>query len=163
MRAFVRTSFVWILLAFVGETIIEPTVAIHGVAPDFGVIAIVVLAMAQGSFAGTVGGFILGLVQDLSIPNLLGLQALCNSLLGFAVGRVRGRLVYGVPVVEGALVLVSSLAHDTLFLLVQSRLQSDAFLGPLLTQAVPTAFYTAIVGIPIIRLADMLGVLQRED
>lgn len=163
MIAFARITITWILLAFVGDTIIAPSIAIRGVGPDFSVIAIVLLAMAQGSFAGTIGGFCLGLVQDLSIPNLLGLHALCKSVLGFAVGRAHGRLVYGMPVVEGAVLLVSSLGHDTLFLLVQSRLQSDAFLGPLITQALPTAIYTALVGIPVIRLADMVGVLRREE
>ncbi len=50
-----------------------------------------------------------------------------------------------------------------MFLLVQSRMESDAFLLPLFTQALPTAVYTALVGVPLIRLADFLGILRRED
>lgn len=163
MRTFLRTTLVWVLLAFLGETVIAPVITIAGIAPDFSVIAVVILAMAEGALAGTLGGFALGLVQDLSIPNLLGLHALCKTGLGFAVGRLRGRLVYGLPIVEGTLVFAAALLHDTLFLLVQSRMQSDAFLAPLLTQALPTAVYSALVGVPLIRLADLLGVLRRED
>jgi rod shape-determining protein MreD len=127
------------------------------------VIAVVILALAEGSTPGVLGGFLVGLIQDLAVPNLLGLHALCKTLLGSTVGRLHGRLVYGMPVVEGALLLVASLGHDTLFLLVQSSMESDAFLVPLISQALPTALYTAVVGVPLLRLADYLGILRRED
>jgi rod shape-determining protein MreD len=163
MRTFLRTTLAWIALAFLGENFLAPMIAIEGVAPDFAVIALVILAMSEGPRAGAVGGFCLGLVQDLSVPTMLGLHAFCKSILGYVVGRTRGRLLYGLPLVEGALVLVASLGHDTLFLLVQSRQQSEAFLGPWFTLALPTAIYTALVGVPLIRLADLLGILRRED
>lgn len=163
MRVFIRTTLAWVVVAFFGETVIAPIIDIMGIAPDFAVIAVVILALAEGSTAGVLGGFFVGLVQDLSMPSLLGLHALCKTLLGSTVGKLHGRLVYGMPVLEGALVLIACLAHDTLFLLVQSRMESDAFLLPLLTQALPTAVYTALVGVPLIRLADVLGILRRED
>jgi rod shape-determining protein MreD len=163
VRVFIRTTLAWLVVAFLGETIIAPAIDIMGIAPDFTVIAIVILALAEGSTAGVLGGFFVGLIQDLSVPNLLGLHALCKTLLGGSVGRLHGRLVYGMPVIEGALVFLASFAHDTLFLLVQSSMSSDAFLLPLLTQALPTAVYTALAGVPLIRLADLLGILRRED
>ncbi len=163
MRAFIRTTLAWMVVAFLGETFIAPAIDIMGIAPDFAVIAVVILALAEGTTAGVLGGFFVGLIQDLSVPNLLGLHALCKTLLGGGVGRLHGRLVYGMPVVEGALVLLASLTHDTLFLLVQSRMESDTFLLPLFTQALPTAVYTALAGVPLLRLADILGILRRED
>lgn len=163
MKAFLRTTVALILLAFLGENLVSPVIDIRGVAPDFTVIAVVILAMAEGSRAGALGGFCLGLVQDLSVPTLLGLHALCKTTLGFAVGRARGRLVFGMPLLEGALVLIATLGHDTLFLLVQSRQQNEVFMGPWLTQAWPTALYTALVGIPLIRIADLAGILRQED
>lgn len=163
MRTFLRTTLAWVLVAFVGENVLSPVMAIGGVAPDFAVIAVVVLAMAQGSRAGVLCGFALGLVQDLAVPTILGLNALCKTLLGYLVGRSRGRLVYGILLVEGALLFAASLGHDTLFLLVQSRQQNEAFLGPWIAGAVPTAVYTAVVGVPVIRLADLLGILRQED
>jgi rod shape-determining protein MreD len=163
MRSFLRTTFGWIALALVGEGLIAPLIDIAGVAPDFTIIALVILAMATGPSAGAVGGFCLGVVQDLSVPTLLGLHALAKALVGFVVGRTRGSLVFGVPLVEGAVLLAASLGHDTLYLLVQSRQQNEVFLGPWFTQALPTAVYTALVGVPLIRLADILGILRRED
>ena len=163
MRRFIRTTLLWLIVAFVGDTLVAPLIAIGGIAPDFSVIALVVLALAEGSGAGSLGGFALGLVQDLAHPNLLGLHALCKTLLGFSIGRLRGHLVYGLPLIEGLMVSLAVLAHDGLFLLVQSRLSDDAFLSPLLTEALPVALYSGIVGIPLIRMADMLGILRRED
>ena len=79
------------------------------------------------------------------------------------MGRLRGRLVYGMPVVEVLLLVLAVVAHDIVFLLVQSRLSDDAFLIPLLTRTLPTAIYTGLVGVPVIRLAEFFGILRRED
>jgi rod shape-determining protein MreD len=163
MRAFIRTTITWVVVAFVGDTILGPLIDIKGVAPDFSVIALVVLALATGAGPATVGGFALGLVQDLSNPTLLGLQALCKSGLGFGVGSLRGRLVYGVPLVEGAVVALAVFVHDFLFLLVQSNLADEQFLLPLFTRTVLVAVYSGLVGIPVIRMAEMIGILRQED
>jgi rod shape-determining protein MreD len=163
VRSFVRTTLGWMLLAFVGETMIGPLLRIGNVEPDFTIIALVMLALAEGSFAGSVGGFALGLIQDLTTPNLLGLHALCKSLLGYAVGRLRGRLVYGLPVVEGLLITLAALGHDTLYLLVQSRLNSDEFLRPLVFMVIPGALYSGLIGVPLMRLADAVGILRAPE
>lgn len=163
MRHFARTTAAWILLAILGENLIAPLIDIRGIAPDFTVIAIVILAMCQGTRAGAIGGFTLGLVQDLAVPALLGLHALCKTLIGGIIGRTRGRLIYGMVLVELSLIFAASLGHDTIFLIVQSRQRSEAFIRPWFFEAVPTALYTALVGLPVVRLADWLGILRQED
>ena len=163
MKAFVRTTLIWMFLAFVGDTIISPIVSIKGISPDFSIIALVVLALAAGPSAGTAGGFVIGLVQDLSNPAVLGLHALCKCTLGFSLGSLRSRLVHGMPVVEGVMVALAVFLHDLVFLLVQSRLTDDGFLRPFLTQSIPVAIYSAVAGVLVIRLADFLGILGEED
>ena len=103
MRDFLRVSLLWISVAFLGDLFAGPAMAIGGVAPDFSIIALVLLALAAGPVPATVGGFILGLVQDLTNPTLLGLNALCKCAMGSGLGRLRGHLVYGLPVVEAHL------------------------------------------------------------
>ena len=163
MRSFIRTTLIWMLLAFVGDTMISPLMSIKGIAPDFSIIALVILALAAGPGAGSVGGFVIGLVQDLSNPAVLGLHALCKCTLGFSLGSLRSRLVHGMPVVEGVVVAIAVILHDLVFLLVQSRLTDDGFLRPFLTQSLPVAVYTGLVGVLVIGLADMLGILGKED
>lgn len=163
MKSFLRTTISWMLVALVGETVVAPTISIGGIAPDFTVIALVILALAEGSYAGCVGGFTIGLVQDLANPELLGLLALCKTSLGYTVGRLRGHLLYGIPVVEGVVVVLAVLAHDTLYELVRTRMSSEAFLPAFVFKVLPVALYSGVVGIPVLRVAELMGILRRED
>ncbi len=163
MRYFLRTTLIWILVAFAGDTMISPMVSIRGISPDFSIIALVILSLAAGPMPGTVGGFFLGLVQDLSNPALLGLHALCKCTLGFSLGSLRTRLVHGLPVAEGVVVALAVLFHDLVFLLVQSRLIDEGFLRPFLTQSLPVALYSGIAGVLVIRLAELWGILGQEE
>ena len=163
MRQYLRLVLFCSAVAFVGGTMVGPLIAVGGVAPDFTIIALVILALAAGPGPGTVGGFLLGLVQDLSNPTLLGLQALCKTGLGFGLGRLRGRLVQGMPLVEATVVAISVVAHDLVFLLIQSNLSAEGSFLSLFTRTLPAAVYSGLVGIPLLRLAEFLGVLRQED
>ncbi|MBK7189776.1 MAG: rod shape-determining protein MreD [bacterium] len=163
MRQFLRTTMLWFLVAFVGDALVAPMIDIAGRAPDFTIIALVMLALSAGAVPATVGGFAIGLVQDLGNPPLLGLRSLCKCILGFGLGRLRGRLVHGVIVVDAAMIVLAVLLHDFVFLLVQSNLTQERFLVPLLTMSLPTAVYSALVGVPLLRLAEFVGVLRPED
>jgi rod shape-determining protein MreD len=163
MKNFLGLTLTWLLVAVVGEELLAPLLKIGEVQPNFAVIALVILALAEGSFAGTVGGFVLGLAQDVSVANLLGLNALCKSALGYTVGRLRGRIVYGIPIIEVLVIVLAVLVHDTFYLLVSSHLNNEAFLGPFALEVLPGALYSGLVGLPLIRGADILGVLRRAD
>lgn len=163
MRDFIRTTLIWVLVAFLGETVLSPMIDIRGIAPDFAIIALVILALAKGPLPATAAGFLMGLVQDLSNPTLLGLQAACKCGLGFGLGKVRGRLVYGLPVVEGAVLMLAVLAHDLAFLIVSGLMGSPVEPGPFFLQSVLVALYTGLVGLPVLRIAELLGILRPEE
>lgn len=163
MRYFLRTTTVFFVVAFLGEVLVAPLIDIKGIAPDFSIIALIILALSAGAGPATAGGFVLGLIQDLTQPTLLGLHALCKCGVGYGVGSLRGRLVHGVPVVEATMVALAVLLHDFIYLLFQSRLIDEAFLVPLLTRSIPVAIYSGLVGVPILRLAELIGLLGQED
>nr|MEE4267626.1 rod shape-determining protein MreD [Candidatus Krumholzibacteria bacterium] len=163
MRDFLRTTGVYLLLAFIGETVIAPLIDIQGIAPNFSVIALIILALSAGAGPASVGGFVVGLIQGLTNPSLLGLQALCKTLVGYGVGSLRGRLVHGVPLVEGTMVTLAVLSHDFIYLLFQSRLIDEAFLVPLITRSLPAALYSGVVGVLMLRLVELVGLLRQED
>ncbi|MCK9994903.1 MAG: rod shape-determining protein MreD [Candidatus Krumholzibacteria bacterium] len=163
MRQYLRLVLLCLVVAFVGGTMIGPLIAIKGVAPDFTIIALVILALAAGPGPGSVGGFLLGLVQDLSNPTLLGLQALCKTGLGFGLGRLRGRLVHGMPLVEATVVAITVVTHDLFFLMVQSSLTTESNFLSLFTRTLPIAVYSGLAGVPLLRLAEFLGILRQED
>jgi rod shape-determining protein MreD len=163
VRQYLRLAVLCAAVAFVGGTMVGPVIAIFGVAPDFTIIALVILALAAGPVPGTVGGFLLGLVQDLSNPDLLGLQALCKTGLGFGLGRLRGRLVHGMPLVEATVIGMAVLSHDLVYLVIQSNLSDEGSFLSFFTLTLPTAVYSGLAGIPLLRLAEFLGILQQED
>ena len=163
MSRFLRTTLSLVVLALAGNVLVAPLLSLGAIAPDFSLIALAILALGEGALAGTLGGFALGLVADTAIPNLLGLNAFCKSLAGFLVGRSRSRLVIGLPLVEGSLVTVMALGHDVIYLIGQSLFSEGAFFRPLITVVVPSALYTGLVSVPLIRLADFLRMLQREE
>lgn len=163
MRDFLRTTLVFFLVAFLGDVLVAPLIDIKGISPDFSVIALIILALSAGAGPATFGGFVVGLIQDLSQPSLLGVHAMCKSGVGFGVGKLRGRLVHGVPVVEGTMIALAVLGHDFVYLLFQNRLIDESFLIPLLTRSLPVALYSGIVGVPILRLVELVGLLRQED
>ena len=151
------------VLAVVGGTLLAPLLALGPVRPDLPLIALVILALGRGALAGTLGGFVTGLVLDTAVPGLLGLNTLCKTLVGYAAGCFRGRLVLGLPLVEGGLVFLLALGHDGLRLMIAALYGHGPLVRTLFTEALPSALYTAVVAIPLIRLADILGVLRPED
>ncbi|MDO9694890.1 MAG: rod shape-determining protein MreD [Candidatus Latescibacteria bacterium] len=163
MSHFLRTTLALGLLALLGDTVLAPLMTFGGIGPDFSLIAVAILALAEGAFAGTVGGFVLGLVIDTASPDRLGLSSLAKSLAGFAAGRARARFNFGIPAVEGTTVAILALAHDALHLLVLSWTGRSAFIEPLFTVALPSAVITGLVAIPLLRAADLLGLLNRDD
>ena len=163
MRQYLRLVLFCSAVAFVGGTMVGPLMSIGPVVPDFPIIALVILALAAGPVPGTIGGFLLGLVQDLSNPSLLGVQALCKTVLGFGLGRLRGRLVHGMPLVEATVVAISVVAHDLVFLLIQSSFTTEGNFLSLFTRTIPSAVYSGLLGIPLLRLAEFLGILRQED
>ena len=88
---YLRLVLFCLAVAILGATMVGPLITIGGVAPDFSILALIILALVGGSIPATIGGFLLGLVHDISTPNLMGLQALCKTCLGFGLGRLRGR------------------------------------------------------------------------
>ena len=163
MRGFSRTTLIWVAIAFLGDTILGPAIAIKGIAPEFSIVALVILALAAGPIPATLGGFLIGLIQDLSNPSLLGLHALCKCTLGYGLGSLRGRLIYGMPIVEFSVLALAVLGHDLVFLLVQGRFGAESSLGTFFLRSAPVALYTGLVGVPVLRLVEFLGILRPED
>jgi rod shape-determining protein MreD len=163
MMRLIKSIVVLGLFALIGEVVISPLISIGNIGPHFALIALAVLALSEGAFVATLSGFILGLIMDSAVPGLLGLHALCKSLTGFAMGSFRTRLVYGLPLVEGFVVTLMVLAHDTLYTMVAAWQGSSSFFQPFFLEILPSSVYTGLVSIPILRLAGFLNLLKQDD
>jgi rod shape-determining protein MreD len=139
-----------IVLIFAVVLILQSTlvrlVAIEGIQPDLILLALFFVALLEGSYAATIAGFCVGLVQDMYAPQTLGLNALCKSLIGFALGFCqRGVFVEGL--IPRSLILFAAVVlHDLIYFLISLWPDVGSGLSRLLTVGVPTALYTAILG-----------------
>lgn len=85
MERYLRPAAVGIFLVILQVTFI-PFLALHGVVPDLLVILVVVFAIKRGQVEGMVGGFIVGIVEDLVTTHFFGLGALSKTVAGFVTG-----------------------------------------------------------------------------
>lgn len=133
-------------------------ISIFGIRPDLPLIVVVLLGVTRGGTTGTIAGFAIGLAQDLTNPAFLGLNALTKSLLGFGGGSMRSHLNTGSLPLHAAMLFAAVLAHDLVYWTIFTRLAlTDLFIA-LVTRSLPTAVYTAVVGMWIVAvLGPRLG------
>ena len=143
--AFVGTVLLCYLALGLQATLV-PHLAIAGIRPDLPVLVTVLLAYARGAASGTAAGLFIGLAQDLTNPAFLGLNALTKSLLGYAAGSMREHLNASHALVHAAVLFVAVLAHDIVYLTIYTHLALSELAMGLLVRSLPTALYTALVG-----------------
>lgn len=146
-----------ILLSLLAQITIVPRMSILGIQPDVTVLLLVLLAMRRGPITGTMVGFGLGFLQDLLVPERLGMNMLAKSLTGYALGRLGGGLFVGGPGIQVALMVVSVLFHDLIFLLALTGGDLPQVFKVFFLDSFPTAFYTAFLGSVIVIVAMALG------
>jgi rod shape-determining protein MreD len=110
-----------LVLALLLQTTWINAVQISAIKPDLVLLALVYTALSGGVVQGAIFGFCIGFLQDINqAPADLGLNALLNSLLGFAVGYGHGRIVTDSVKVQLALIFSAVLLHQFMYFLVSS-------------------------------------------
>lgn len=136
-----------LVVFFLLQAVLSDALTFGKIGPDFPLLIVAYFAIFRGSIAGSIFGFVVGLLQDLFNPSSLGLNALTKTLVGFALGRAGAQTERDHPVFLLALFGVSALAHDIVYLLFYTQFRVGEFFVTLLTVALPSAAYTAVAGI----------------
>jgi rod shape-determining protein MreD len=137
-----------VLLVFVIlQAFFAHKMAFGRISPDFPLLIVLYFAVYRGAFHGSILGFIVGLIQDLFNPTHLGLNALTKTLTGYCMGLAGTKTEPDSSLFLFALFGVAALAHDFVYLLVFTGLHLGKFVVTLATVSVPSALYTAVVGI----------------
>jgi rod shape-determining protein MreD len=134
---------------FVLQTLFCDALTFGKIGPDFPLLIVAYFAIFRGAIAGSIFGFVVGLFQDLFNPSFLGLNALTKTLVGFALGRAGAQTERDHPVFLLALFGLSALAHDFVYLLFFTQFRLGHFFVTLLTVSLPSALYTAVVGLAV--------------
>jgi rod shape-determining protein MreD len=149
----VFTALIFLLL----QMIAARSIAIGEIVPDFPLLFVVYLALYRGGFLGTIIGFIIGLVQDLFNPSLLGLNALVKSSLGYVMGRVGAKTMPESILLITLFFFLSKIGHDLVYMIFFYNLNLERLFLSFFTISLPSAVYTALVGMFIHEVCSFLG------
>ena len=136
-----------VLAALAIETSVGFRLIFFGIEPSILLALVYYFARYQGAVPGAVLGFLVGLLEDLSAPQNLGLHALAKCLMGYGIGKLwAGQRIFKDNLRTQFLTLLAAgIAHDFLVLAVIARGHPIRFFSLFVRLGLPTAVYTAIL------------------
>jgi rod shape-determining protein MreD len=145
-----------VILAFLMmQLVVADRIALGPVRPDFLVLIVAFFSLYRGAVQGSVFGFLLGFLQDLTNPGFLGLNALTKSILGFSVGKVGSKTFPENAPFLFVLFMAVSFGHDILYLVFYHWPHVGSALAAVFTAALPSAAYTAVFGVVVHKFLSM--------
>ena len=134
-----------IALALFLQTSWVHKLSIFEVRPDVILLVLVYIGITSGQIQATLFGFFSGFLLDIyQDPQSMGINALVNSLVGFAVGYSRVGVVAEDIQVQALILFLAGILHDTIFFALSDP--ADLF-SLMLRRGVGTACYTACLGV----------------
>lgn len=148
--------FVAIVFLFL-QMVAANRLAIGDIVPDFPLLFVVYLGLFRGSFQSTIAGFLVGVLQDLYNPALLGLNALLKSIVGFIAGHIGSKTELDSIPFLALIFLLSNIGHDLCYLLIYLKFDIVRIVILFFTVSLPSAVYTTFIGIIIHALCSLAG------
>ena len=142
----VARDILLLLLAFALQTTWIDFLEVSSLKPDLILLVLIYIALRKGPLVATCIGFGIGFMQDIYLPVDLGLNALAKSLVGFAVGYGRTRVVADNMQVQVALVFGATLCHDLIYYLGTSAISLIDLPYFWIRYGIGRAVYTALLG-----------------
>lgn len=156
--------FLVVLLFLVVQSTLGLDVRIAGAHPDLMLLLPVGAALAVGTEAGAVVGFVAGMAADLLLPTPFGLSALVGCLLGFAIGAVTVSVDRTVWWLAPLSALAGSAAAVMLYAVLGAVLGQGQFLKVDLAAVVVVVSVTnAVLALPARRLVAWAIAPERRD
>ncbi|MCL2024223.1 MAG: rod shape-determining protein MreD [Coriobacteriia bacterium] len=145
MRTFLVNALT-LLVALLLQILVAPYIAIWGVSPNFLMIAVVIMALVEGPNAGTVLGFIAGLLFDLLGVGPVGPMALVLAVTGYVAGLIHENLFAEGWLLPVIVIAIATLTSEVLYMLVVLLLGTEAsFFGAFIRIVLPSTLYNAVI------------------
>ncbi len=144
---------IWLFLIAVLQPTLISSIGIFGIAPNLFLVFIVAAAMIKGKKTGAVCGFVYGLVFDLLVGRMIGVNALLYMYAGLFAGLLCERFISGTGcVVAAVLVFAISLVCGTIYYIVYNMVWGDMGFWLAIGRVIlPEAVYSAILGFVVYR------------
>jgi rod shape-determining protein MreD len=145
----VRFALVAVLLFLVQMTFV-PLIPVAGFTPDLLILWLVAVGVRRGRLEATLGGFLVGLLHDLTTTQFIGLAALAKSITGYAAGSF-----YNENTAEQTLgsyrfvltALLLSALHNAVYYAIFFQGVERSVLVATLASTLGTSLYTSVVAI----------------
>ncbi|MEK7727021.1 MAG: rod shape-determining protein MreD [candidate division KSB1 bacterium] len=128
---------------------VVPLLAFSDVHPDFMLIGVILAAIRHGATPAIFTGFLAGLVQDVAVSELYGLQALAKSVAGFVAGTLvkdKAKVELQVAILVAFITaLAHNLLRDTIFYFDAGLNFFYVFLRYVLPNSIYSVVFVAII------------------
>lgn len=137
-----------LLVAVILQVAIAPYMAVFGVVPNFIFLVVVTLAFVQGPVAGSVSGFVGGLVFDLLGISVVGPYALVLTLVGYVAGLLSASMFAEGWLLPVTVVAITSLVSELVYGVVLAVLGAGPpFWHSVLTITLPGVVYNTVLAV----------------
>lgn len=153
-----------LILVLVLQVTIVPLIAINGVAPDLLLILVVSTGLLLGKEKGVGIGFFSGLLQDLAVGNIFGINIFSKLATGYILGLAerkvfKDHLLLPLLAIAIATVFSNFVSIAVLLLFLDYKIN---FVAITFNYILPLLGYNLIFSIPIHRIVSRVLTIQRE-
>jgi len=108
------------------ELLISNIIDINMVKPDLMLIVIICLSFIFGAQEGTIMGFTGGLLKDIFSVNLLGINALAKTVIGYFSGVIREKIFYQhLMWIVAIFTFIFTFINNSILYFIMNALQAD--------------------------------------
>lgn len=155
MSEYLKSAIFLVFLVIVQKTLIWLVALTHyEITPDILLIGLVLLGIRKGKIAGSVGGFLSGLLLDFMSFSFLGLMALSKATAGFVSGYFNNENKierYTKSYIFIIIVFTCSVLNNLIYFVFYFQGMSLSFFEIVIKYILPTGIYTAVFAvIPVI-------------
>lgn len=144
------------LVVFVLQATVVHRLAVTGAVPDLVLVMLAVLVIDRGPVAGVIAGFLLGFLQDLGNAELLGMNALAKSIVGYGIARYGGDYLPDNPLFRGLLVFSAALVNDIVVLNISRSFDPVDVIAAFFRSSLLSGVYTAVLAVVVIQVVRLL-------
>jgi rod shape-determining protein MreD len=148
-----RRSSLWlfVLLLLILDLTLFRKIEVWRIRPDATALIIVYVALALGSTAGCLFGFLVGLAKLAILSTSMASMPLAATVVGFLVGKYATKIMYESYLVQMVIVFVGVLILDVINFAWASP---GGFATGVFRFSLGTAAYTAVIGVAIVALLE---------
>ena len=161
---FIARLFSFILFIIIVQATIAPVITVLGAKPDIALIAVICIALLQGSAWGAASGFAIGFLIDVALMQTMGISSFLLTLVGYFSGRYAESLDLSSWFSATVIVFSATLVVKLMNALIMYLIGVEASFGFVLLRIVlPTAAINALLATPVLVICRWWLSIKESD